>query len=119
MTMTKTTRIGRRRTGLISIEAEVEVDLTEHLSEIPTSDLVDELESRAKHEAKPIANIGCLIPIEHLADRLRDILHEVRMGRSADAQRLLADLIEETFRVQQIIARNLQQGRLDEIHGRG
>lgn len=101
----------RRRTRYVSIDVEVEVDIVEHIGAIPTDDLVDELSQR-KDVPKLAAAMASPLPVDYLADQLREILHELRMGRSDHARRMIDDLIEQTFRVQQAIALATQRGEL-------
>lgn len=83
----------------------VEVDINDVIDGLDDDDLIEELRERGKAVAA--------VPVKEFRERIDTIMHEVRMGRSGDALRMMQDLSEEFLRMENSVARELQTGSLE------
>lgn len=97
--------MGRRGRGYGGT-LDVTVGVGEVLEQLDDEDLEDELRNRGK------GFIG-EVPLDALKEKLDAISVEILLGRSTDARRLVADLLEDIHRIQQSFARAAQRGELE------
>jgi len=72
----------------VAVETEVEIDIAEHLDEVETFELVDELESRNKYnQVKEFTG-------EHVT-MLENLYYALRDGTQEDAIKIINPLLDE------------------------
>jgi len=72
----------------VAVETEVEIDIAEHLDELETFELIDELESRNEYNQVKEFTGEHIIVLENLYYALRD-------GTKEDAIRIINPLLDE------------------------
>jgi len=73
----------------ITVEAEVEVDVSEHLDDVATFELVDELESRREFRDSFLEFTG-----EHVM-MLENLYYALRDGTQEDAIKIINPMLDE------------------------
>ncbi len=82
------------------------IDSSDVIDDIDTDDLIDELQKRQG----PMPNGASVV---HVRERVEDALHEIQMGRTSDASRILSDLSFSMLSIERSNARKLQRGEFD------